>query len=118
MDTIDVGAGVETKRRRPLWQRIKEEHPELEQWVKVDTADDRAFVLASLVAGYRAVHGQGPTWKALADQARPELRSDGYPDWAVRWYIDALVRALSRRGWLIYGVEQGSLRPGRRLADT
>lgn len=105
---------AKTKRgkKKRVWDRVKREYPQVSVWLKEDTTDERGQDLATLVAVYRAAHGQGPAWRALAKQARPELQGGEFPQWVIGWYADGLIRRLSQRGWLAYGEEEGSLKPG------
>jgi hypothetical protein len=84
--------------------------------------DDLCRALAAWVDRHRATQGTGPTWRELAEQARPDMCEDVDPD-AVddvpcRVYAEALVMALARAQWIRYGRKRGSLRAGPRLRQA
>jgi hypothetical protein len=91
----------------------------VDELVAEDLADeDLCRLLAEWVTCYRREHGTGPTWRELAEQARPDVCNDVDPaggDLPCRVYADALVLALARAKWVRYGRGRGSLRAGPRL---
>lgn len=96
----------------------------VDELVAEDLADeDLCRHLAAWVDRVRRQTGAGPTWRDLAEQARPDLLDDlaaeGAPDdTPVKVYTEALCLGLIRDRWIKTGRERGSMRAGPRLRQA
>ncbi|GAB3656840.1 hypothetical protein GCM10027589_16580 [Actinocorallia lasiicapitis] len=108
-------AGAEPESRPQIWKQLAERYPELRSYLDQDTTDERARLIAEVVAAYVEHHGKGPTWRQVAIQVRPDLGAKQIADTKVRFYAHHLVTRLIELGWLTHKADvPRSLRPGPR----